>query len=715
MFNVALIKNKTFSLFKMLLILAFLLLFADIAKTQCTTDYTYKAYLISSTTTDSPNQATTEFSSAQYTSINVSDNSYTTSTAQKTFPTTCNSPTRTGSCTFVGGGDCGAGPGTCVNTFVCTAPADWCPDLGNTSEYSTCAKSEVLNCFCTFSGGFYHCAVTGTTCTKTGGCTYTCNTNYYDTDGTDSNGCESTTASYIFTFQRYTFNLSTYDWTTVTSLAFCWEGKFNTTGRQNSSELYWYNVSAASWVKWKTLTYNSESTSCVNFSGANLTSVYNSTGTWVQFAVRGNQSKTGHTLTEYADYAYLNVSYTPSPTTINVTLNSPQNNTWNTSQNIIHTYTPYIISGAFANCSLYTNKTGSWAYTASNATTITNNTPNTITYNYAGDYANIQWNVYCYNTTGSVSNYSTVNFTLKIDTTPPTYSSNSTNSTLAGTSVTHSLYWQDNFNLSGYIFSFDNCTGSLVNDSWVAMTGVANWSNVTKTINTTIGCTISWCVYANDTSNNWNVTSCSPSFNYTTTEPPTYSSNSTNSTLAGTSVKHSLYWQDDVALSGYIFSFDNCTGSLVNDSWVAMTGVANWSNVTKTINTTIGCTIRWCVYANDTSNNWNVTSCTTPFSYVTTGPIISTDQMNYSSCGAVFYVAKFYNSAGGLINSYFTRKFIDPNNQEVSSQSDLYPNNGTGIYLGSYQLEFNATFGTWLLKVIENSGKISVKDFAAVS
>jgi hypothetical protein len=53
------------------------------------------------------------------------------------------------------------------------------------------------------------------------------------------------------------------------------------------------------------LPYNSENTYCVNFSGASLTDVYNSTGTWVQFAVRGNQSNTGHTLTIYADYANL--------------------------------------------------------------------------------------------------------------------------------------------------------------------------------------------------------------------------------------------------------------------------------------------------------------------------------------------------------------------------------------------------------------------------
>jgi hypothetical protein len=50
-----------------------------------------------------------------------------------------------------------------------------------------------------------------------------------------------------------------------------------------------------------------------------------------------------------------------------------------------------------------------------------------------------------------------------------------------------------------------------------------------------------------------------------------------------------------------------------------MAGATNWSNVTKTVNSTTGATIAWCVYANDTSNNWNSTSCSSPFTYNTTG------------------------------------------------------------------------------------------------
>jgi parallel beta-helix repeat protein len=100
-----------------------------------------------------------------------------------------------------------------------------------------------------------------------------------------------------------------------------------------------------------------------------------------------------------------------------------------------------------------------------------------------------------------------------------------------------------------------------------------------------------------------------------TNNPPAWSSNSTNGTQAGTSIEHRVYWEDDSGLAGYIFSFDNGTGSLANDSWVKMTGTLNWSNVTKHVNTTDNATIQWRVYANDSDGVWNFTGI---FSYNTT-------------------------------------------------------------------------------------------------
>jgi hypothetical protein len=160
-------------------------------------------------------------------------------------------------------------------------------------------------------------------------------------------------------------------------------------------------------------------------------------------------------------------------------------------------------------------------------------------------------------TTAGTSSTGTVTFTVNeasefvqfptpVDTTPPTYSLNSTNSTLAGTSVEHSLYWQDNFGLNYAIFSFDNCTGNLQNITGMSLSGTSAWSNFTVGINSTVGCTIRWCVYANDTSNNWNGTSCLQPFSYTTTSaavPQVYERNLSISFTQSVSTARSVNMQ----------------------------------------------------------------------------------------------------------------------------------------------------------------------------
>jgi parallel beta-helix repeat protein len=97
----------------------------------------------------------------------------------------------------------------------------------------------------------------------------------------------------------------------------------------------------------------------------------------------------------------------------------------------------------------------------------------------------------------------------------PQWSNYYVNSTLAGSTVLHSLKWTDNAGLSGYIFSFDNCVGTLSNVTWTnaAFSETSAYSNVTKLITSTSGCIIHWKVYANDTYNKWGI---SPTFFYTT-------------------------------------------------------------------------------------------------------------------------------------------------------------------------------------------------------
>lgn len=96
-----------------------------------------------------------------------------------------------------------------------------------------------------------------------------------------------------------------------------------------------------------------------------------------------------------------------------------------------------------------------------------------------------------------------------------------------------------------------------------------------------------------------------------------YSGDDTNGSYNNTNIEHRLYWEEDTGtLAGYIFSFANDSVHFVNDSYVAFGGTANWSNVTKRINATVGATISWKVYANSTTNTSMVVSDT--YSYTVT-------------------------------------------------------------------------------------------------
>ncbi|MCK4551014.1 MAG: hypothetical protein KAT91_03595, partial [Candidatus Aenigmarchaeota archaeon] len=67
-----------------------------------------------------------------------------------------------------------------------------------------------------------------------------------------------------------------------------------------------------------------------------------------------------------------------------------------------------------------------------------------------------------------------------------------------------------------------------------------------------------------------------------------------------------------------------------NDSYVEMTSTGNWSNVTKSVNSTVGSAIRWRVYANDTAGNMNA-SLIYSFSTTTTNININIHEADNST------------------------------------------------------------------------------------
>lgn len=149
---------------------------------------------------------------------------------------------------------------------------------------------------------------------------------------------------------------------------------------------------------------------------------------------------------------------------------------------------------------------------------------------------------------------------------------------------------------------------------------------------------------------------------------PQYSKLGISSPKVTTSNLFSAYWTDSAGLSGYIFSWDSGIGSMVNDSFVAFSGTTNWSNVTKTIPSTIGNEIRWKVYAEDVNAHWNSTrlNCFVagtnaaigggPYTTITDDCY---DLLGYTNSGTIFNLGNqpnfFHVDAGGAVGWHSIR------------------------------------------------------------
>jgi hypothetical protein len=103
-----------------------------------------------------------------------------------TWTESCNSPTLSGHCISISCSE--GGEGICSNNFICTAPSPWCPDRANASSTNNCALDKKPFCFC--NSKTFLCVKSGS-CTTTGQCSYTCNPGWYNCDGNNFNGCES--------------------------------------------------------------------------------------------------------------------------------------------------------------------------------------------------------------------------------------------------------------------------------------------------------------------------------------------------------------------------------------------------------------------------------------------------------------------------------------------------------------------------------------------
>lgn len=110
---------------------------------------THKAYYVSSTTTDLPEQATTEFTSAQYEYISTSNDVYVNSTAVETISASCNPPTGDSYCYQEAEGSCEP----CTPVGTCSAPSPHCNAPTQTNlRTDTCTWNLEATCRCVARG-----------------------------------------------------------------------------------------------------------------------------------------------------------------------------------------------------------------------------------------------------------------------------------------------------------------------------------------------------------------------------------------------------------------------------------------------------------------------------------------------------------------------------------------------------------------------------------
>jgi hypothetical protein len=177
---------------------------------------------------------------------------------------------------------------------------------------------------------------------------------------------------------------------------------------------------------------------------------------------------------------------TNQPPVVSLNFPTAYYNTTNTT--IQFKFTPTDDKGYFDNCSLYSNITGSWAFTQANQTAITNNTLTTITYDFNSDGYYV-WNIYCCDNESECA-FASANLTFTRDTTPPVIERSEHDETTSGIDIelNKTVKWYayitdlSAINWTKFEFTYPNGTSEnfTISES-------SSWFNFTKEINSSFG------------------------------------------------------------------------------------------------------------------------------------------------------------------------------------------------------------------------------------
>jgi len=244
------------------------------------------------------------------------------------------------------------------------------------------------------------------------------------------------------------------------------------------------------------------------------------------------------------------------------------------------------------------------------------------------------------------------------------------------------------------LFSY-NTTGSWTNKTAISLQSQFYFHfSDTLTLPSQVATIVQYKFYANDTTSDWNVTTM---YSFYTTGASSYSFVGTNNTLAGNLTRFHTFWQNDEGLSGFIFGTNN-TGTWENETWASLSGTGDWSNVTKTLNSTVGVRVEFTFWCNDTDDDWGSTGT---YFVTTSGGNISIEINEIS-------VSVLRVDIGTNVTIKFHSRFN--NNHSSCTSGTLYVNStgysidGTG-WITFYSLSITVTRRTFTTTGVNVSGE----------
>jgi len=130
---------------------------------------------------------------------------------------------------------------------------------------------------------------------------------------------------------------------------------------------------------------------------------------------------------------------------------------------------------------------------------------------------------------------------------------------------------------------------------------------------------------------------------------------------------------------GYVFSWNNGSG-FNNDTWLSFSDSSwNWCNTTKMINSALGSTISWMIYANDSSNYWSQLSPTQTFTvqatvtfYLSSGGILVKNGVIITNVSSTTYMSPTNIVMLSIVNSTIAFKSFNWTNNISSTTTNNY-------------------------------------------